>query len=337
MTDMKSILSVIAEGRTLTQEQASQAFEIMMSGNATHGQIGAFLMGLRVRGETVDEITGGVEVMRAKATPVNAPEGAIDTCGTGGDGSGSLNISTAATFVVAGAGVLIAKHGNKALSSITGSAEVLTSLGVKLDVEPARIEQCIRDAGVGFMMAPFHHSAMKHVGPVRVELGVRTIFNMMGPLSNPAGTKRQLIGVFSKAWLEPMAQVLKNLGSEKVWLVNGSDGLDEMTTTGPTHVVELNGSDIRSFEVTPQELGLPIAGAQDLKGGEADYNAERLSALLDGQKDAYRDIVLLNSAAALLVADKVQDLKTGIEVAAESIDTGAAKKALQKLVELSNA
>jgi len=337
MTDMKSILSVIADGGTLSQEQASQAFEIMMSGNATHGQIGAFLMGLRVRGETVEEITGGVEVMRAKATHVNAPEGAIDTCGTGGDGSGTLNISTAVTFVVAGAGVPIAKHGNKALSSKSGSADVLTSLGVKLDVAPDKISACIREAGVGFMMAPFHHSAMKHVGPVRVELGVRTIFNMMGPLSNPAGTKRQLIGVFSKAWLDPMAHVLKNLGSEKVWLVNGSDGLDEMTTTGPTHVVELDAGNIRSFEVTPQELGLAVADPKDLKGAEADYNAERLTALLDGQKDAYRDIVLLNSAAALVVADKAPDLKTGVERAAQAIDSGAAKTSLQKLVELSNA
>lgn len=337
MTDMKTILGLIAEGQSLTFDQSRAAFEIMMSGEATHGQIGAFLMGLRARGESVDEITGGVHVMRARATRVSAPENAIDTCGTGGDGSGSLNISTAATFVVAGAGVPIAKHGNKALSSITGSAEVLVSLGVKLDVEPSKIEQCIREAGVGFMMAPFHHSAMKHVGPVRVELGFRTIFNMMGPLSNPAGTKRQLIGVFSKAWLEPMAHVLKNLGSEKVWLVNGSDGLDEMTTTGPTHVVELNGSDIRSFEINPQDLGLSLAEAEDLKGGEADYNAQRLSALLDGEKDAYRDIVLLNSAAALVVADKVKDLKEGMDVAATAIDTGAGKAALQKLVELSNA
>ena len=337
MSDMKTILGLIAEGQTLTQEQAKQAFEIMMSGQATHGQIGAFLMGLRVRGETVEEITGGVEVMREKATTVTAPEGAIDTCGTGGDGSGSLNISTAATFVAAGAGVPIAKHGNKALSSKTGTADVLATLGVKLDIEPSKIEDCIRGAGVGFMMAPFHHSAMKHVGPVRVEMGVRTIFNMMGPLSNPAGTKRQLIGVFSKAWLEPMAKVLQSLGSEKVWLVNGSDGLDEITTTGPTHVVELSGTNIRSFEIEPQEFGLPLSAGEDLKGGDSKYNAERLMGLLDGQKDAYRDIVLLNSAAALVVADKVNDLKDGIEVAAQSIDTGAAKKALQKLVELSNA
>ena len=337
MTDMKSILGQIADGLTLSVDQSKQAFEIMMSGEASHGQIGAFLMGLRVRGETVEEIIGGVEVMRAKATPVKAPANAIDTCGTGGDGSGSLNISTAATFVAAGAGVPIAKHGNKALSSKTGTADVLATLGVKLDIPPSQIEACIAGAGVGFMMAPFHHSAMKHVGPVRVEMGVRTIFNMMGPLSNPAGTKRQLIGVFSQAWLEPMAKVLQRLGSEKVWLVNGGDGLDEITTTGPTHIVELNGKDIRSFDISPQDFGLSLANPADLKGGDSEYNAQRLKELLDGQKDAYRDIVLLNSAAALVVADKAPDLSAGLDLAADSIDTGAAKTALQKLVELSNA
>ena len=337
MGDIKPILAKVAEGATLSVEDSATAFEIMMSGEATAGQIGAFLMGLRLRGETVDEIIGGVQVMRAKAMAVTAPDNAIDTCGTGGDGAGTLNISTAVTFVVAGCGVPIAKHGNKALSSKSGSADVLSKLGVKLDIPPEQISRCIDEAGVGFMMAPFHHSAMKHVGPVRVEMGVRTIFNLMGPLSNPAGTKRQLIGVFSEHWLEPMAQVLDKLGSTKVWIVHGSDGLDEITTTGPTQVAELDNGTISTFEVSPTDVGLPLATLDDLKGGDADNNAKKLRALLDGEAGPYRDIVVLNSAAALIVAGKAGDLKDGVSQAEQALDSGAANKALQDLIALSNA
>ena len=337
MTDMKTLLNTIACGQSLSQDEARQGFEILMSGEATPGQIGAFLMGLRLRGETVEEITGGVEVMRAKALDVSAPDGAIDTCGTGGDGAGTLNISTAVTFVVAGCGVPIAKHGNKALSSKSGAADVLMALGVKLDISPDQIRRCIDEAGVGFMMAPFHHSAMKHVGPVRAELGTRTIFNLMGPLSNPAGAKRQLIGVYSKDWLEPMAKVLNALGSEKVWLVHGSDGLDEITTTGVTHAVELDRGSIRAFNINPEDLGLSLAQGEDLKGGDANYNAERLTALLEGEAGPYRDIVLLNSAAALVVADKASDLAQGLTLAQNAIDEAQAKAALEKLVQVSNA
>ncbi len=337
MSDMKAILTKVAAGQSLSIAESEHAFDLLMSGEATPGQIGGFLMGLRVRGETVDEIIGGVKVMRSKALPVSAPDNAIDTCGTGGDGASTLNISTAATFVVAGCGVPIAKHGNKALSSKSGSADVLQQLGVKLDIPPEKITQCISDAGVGFMMAPFHHSAMKHVGPVRVDMGVRTIFNLMGPLSNPAGAKRQLIGVFSKDWLLPMAEVLKNLGSEKVWLVHGADGLDEVTITGPTYAVELANGVMREFEITPEEIGLSRASLEDIRGGDSDYNAERLRALLNGQKDAYRDIVIMNSAAALVVAEKADTLQQGADMAADSIDNGGALASLNKLVNLSNA
>ena len=302
--DLRPLIAAAATGRPLTAAQAEEAFDIMMSGNATPAQIGGFLMALRVRGETVEEITGAVRAMRSKMTRIVAPEGAIDTCGTGGDASGTWNISTGAALVVAAAGVPVAKHGNRALSSKTGAADVLAALGVNIDADIALVERALGDAGICFMMAPRHHSAMRHVGPTRVELGTRTIFNLMGPLSNPAGTRRQLIGVFSEQWLEPLAHVLAELGTERAWLVHGSDGIDEITTTGPTHVAELSGGQVRRFDVTPEEAGLPRATAADLKGGDAEANAAAIRAMLGGQHGPYRDIVLLNAAAALLVAGK---------------------------------
>jgi len=337
--DFKSYLAKVADGKALTEDETMAAFRVMMAGEATPAQIGGFLMALRVRGETVEEITGGAQVMREMATAVAAPAGAIDTCGTGGDGSGTYNISTAAAFVVAGCGVPVAKHGNKALSSKSGSAEVLERLGVKLGIPPAQITRCIQGAGVGFMFAPAHHAAMKHVGPSRAELGTRTIFNLLGPLSNPAGTKFQLVGVFAEQWVEPLAHVLAKLGSERVWVVHGAGGLDELTTTGASRVAELSGGRVRTFEVTPEDAGLDRAKPDDLKGGAPEENAKALKALLDGEKGglkAYRDIVLLNSAAALVVAGKAADLKEGATLAAEAIDKGRARDALEKLVSLSN-
>jgi anthranilate phosphoribosyltransferase len=336
MTDFKALIAKVADAHPLTTDEATAAFEAMMTGALTPAQIGAFLMALRVRGETVEEIAAGAAIMRAKATHVKAPEGAIDTCGTGGDASGTYNISTAVSFVLAGCGVPIAKHGNKALSSRSGSSEVLEKLGVKLDIPPAHISRCIEESGIGFMFAAYHHAAMKHVGPVRVELGTRTIFNLMGPLSNPAGAKRQLMGVFAEKWVEPLAHVLKKLGSEHVWVVHGSDGLDEITTTGPTHVAELKDGKVRRFTVTPEEAGLPPADPEALKGGDPAENAGALTRLLDGTPGAYRDIVLINSAAGLIVAGKAQNLKEGVAMAAASIDEGRAKEALKRLVAVSN-
>lgn len=336
MTDFKSLIAKVADGHSLSRVDAEAAFDAMMSGDATSGQIGAFLMALRVRGETVDEITAGAKIMRAKAVHVPAPENAIDTCGTGGDASGTYNISTAASFAVAACGVPVAKHGNKALSSKSGSAEVLEKLGVKLDIGPEQIRRCIDEAGIGFMFAPAHHSAMKHVGPTRAELGTRTIFNLLGPLSNPAGAKFQVVGVFDDKWVEPLAHVLKNLGSTRVWVMHGSDGLDELTTTGPSRVAELKDGSISTFEVTPEEVGLPRASAADLKGGDPDENTAALRRLLDGESGAYRDIVALNAAASLVVAGKAPTLKDGVTMAGDAIASGAAKAALDKLVAVSN-
>ncbi len=337
MTDFKSLIAKVADGHALSGSEAEAAFDAMMSGEATPGQIGAFLMALRVRGETIDEITAGAKVMRAKAVQVSAPANAIDTCGTGGDASGTYNISTAASFAVAACGVPVAKHGNKALSSKSGSAEVLEKLGVKLDIGPDQIRQCIDEAGIGFMFAPAHHSAMKHVGPTRAELGTRTIFNLLGPLSNPAGAKFQVVGVFDYKWVEPLAHVLKNLGSTRVWVMHGSDGLDELTTTGPSHVAELKDGSVSTFEVTPEEVGLPRAYAADLKGGDPDENTAALRRLLEGETGPYRDIVALNAAASLVVAGKAPTLKDGVQMAGDAIASGAAKAALEKLVAVSNA
>lgn len=332
--DFKGLIAYVADGKPLSQAAAEKAFEIIMSGEATPSQMGAFLMALRVRGETVDEIAGAAKVMRAKALHIKAPAGAIDTCGTGGDARGTYNISTGAALVVAACGVPVAKHGNRALSSKSGSADVLAALGVNIDADMALVEKSLAEAGIGFLMAPRHHSAMRHVGPTRVELGTRTIFNLLGPLSNPAGTTRQLIGVFHRQWTRPMAEVLDQLGSTRAWVVHGSDGLDEITTTGATYVSELKDGKVSSFEVTPEDAGLPRADPDDLKGGDPAENAAAITALLSGAPGPYRDIVLINAAAALIVADKAPDLKAGVALAAKAIDSGAAKATLARLVAL---
>jgi anthranilate phosphoribosyltransferase len=298
--------------------------------------MGGLLMALRVRGETVEEITGAVSAMRAKMLKVKAPPDAIDVVGTGGDGSGSVNVSTCASFIVAGAGVPIAKHGNRALSSRSGSADVLSALGVKIDIPPDHVGRCVAEAGIGFMFAPAHHPAMKNVGPTRVELATRTIFNLLGPLSNPAGVRRQMVGVFSKQWVLPLAQVLKNLGSESIWVVHGSDGLDEITLTGPTFVAALEKGNIRSFEVTPEQAGLKCVAGQTLKGGDANANAVALQGVLDGMPSPYRDVALLNAAAALIVAGRARDLKEGVALGVQSIDSGAAASRLKQLIAVSN-
>ena len=333
---LKLILAKVAESNSLTTEEAERAFDIIMSGDALESQIGAFLMALRVRGETVDEITGAVRIMRAKATTIEAPDGAIDVVGTGGDASGSYNISTGSALVVAGCGVPVAKHGNKAVSSKSGAADVLTALGVNLDANMALIEQSIRDAGIGFLMAPRHHSAMRFVGPVRAAMGVRTIFNILGPMSNPAGVKRQFTGVFDKRWVEPMAEVLGNLGCEATWVVHGSDGLDELTTTGSSFVAELKDGKVTTFEVSPEDAGLQLASAVDIRGGDPDENADAIRAMVDGSEGPFRDIVLLNAAGSLIVAGKTNSLKDGVEIAAAAITEGKVRAALDKLIEITN-
>ena len=334
--EMRALLGRIASGEKLTVDEARAAFEIMMSGDATPAQVGGFLMGLRVRGETVDELTGGARALRERMVRVQAPDTAIDTCGTGGDASGTFNISTAAAIVVAACGVPVAKHGNRALSSRAGSADILTALGVNIDTEVALVERSIRGAGIGFMMAPRHHGAMRHVAGARVELGTRTIFNLLGPLANPAGARRQLMGVFAPEWVEPVAHVLAQLGAERAWVVHGADGLDELSTTGPSHVAELRAGAVRTFEVTPEQAGLPRARPEDLKGADATTNADALRALLDGVRGPYRDIVVLNSAAALIVAGVAEDLGAGAARAIEAIDSGAAKAVLGELVAITN-
>jgi len=334
--DFKALIAKVATGASLTREEAANAFDRMMSGEATPSQMGGLLMALRVRGETVDEITGAVTTMRAKMLGVQAPPDAIDVVGTGGDASGSYNISTCAAFIVAGAGVPVAKHGNRALSSRSGAADVLGALGVKIDLNPEQVGRCIRDAGIGFMFAPSHHPAMKNVGPTRVELGTRTIFNLLGPLSNPAGVKRQMVGTFSKHWIEPMAQVLGNLGSQSVWVVHGSDGLDEITTAGTTSVAALENGKVRTFEIAPEDAGLPRAKPEMLRGGDANDNAKALLDVLKGKPSAFRDVATLNAAAALIVAGKAKDLKEGALLAARSIDSGEAEGRLDRLIAVSN-
>ncbi len=337
MTTFKDFIAKVADGHELTFEEAHEAFDIILSGSATPSQLGGFLMALRVRGESIAEVTAAVNTMRDKMIPVVAPEGAIDIVGTGGDNSGSYNISTCTAIVTAACGVPVAKHGNRSLSSKSGAAEALSELGVNIDASPETISTCIHKAGIGFMFAPLHHSAMKHVGPTRMELGTRTIFNLLGPLSNPARVKRQMAGVFARKWVEPLAHALKELGSVKAWVVHGSDGMDEITTTGSTFVCELTDGNFRTFEISPQDVGLPVSRAEDLKGGQPSENAKALRDVLAGAKNAYRDVVLFNSAAALLVSDKVLSLKDGVEMAAEALDSGAAADTLEKLVALSNA
>jgi anthranilate phosphoribosyltransferase len=337
MPDLKHYVSRVAGGAPLPRAEAEAAFEIIMSGEATPAQIGAFLMALRVRGETVDEITGAVTVLRGKMTRVEAPAGAIDIVGTGGDASGTFNISTASALVLAGAGVPVAKHGNRALTSRSGAADVLAALGVNIELGPEAISRCITEAGVGFMFAPMFHSSFRHVGPARAELGTRTVFNLLGPLCNPALVASQVIGVFDGAWAEPLAHVLRNLGAESIWIVHGSDGLDELTTTGPTQVTQLKDGEITSFEVTPEDAGLARAAPEALKGGDAETNAAAIRRLLAGEAGAFRDIVLLNAGAGLIVAGKAGELKEAVMLAAKSIDSGAALTALERLVAASNA
>ena len=335
--DFKTLLAKVAGNTALTREESAHAFDRMMSGEATPSQMGALLMALRVRGETVDEITGAVTAMRAKMLKVDAPPNAIDIVGTGGDAKGSFNISTCASFIVAGAGVPIAKHGNRALSSKSGAADVLGALGVKIELTPEQVRDCINEAGIGFMFAPAHHPAMKNVGPTRVELGTRTIFNLLGPLSNPAGVKRQMVGTFSKQWVEPMAQVLKNLGSESVWVAHGSDGLDEISISGPTSIAALENGTVRTFEIKPEDIGIKALPHDAVRGGDADTNAVTMRSVLKGDKSAFRDVSILNAAAALIVAGKAKDLAEGAKIAAQSLDSGAAASRLEKLVAVSNA
>jgi len=337
MESFKPLIAKVAAGAELSRGEAFDAFEAMLSGDVTPAQVGGLLMGLRVRGEAVEEITGAVAAMRSRMLKVKAPDGAIDIVGTGGDGSGSYNVSTLASIIVAACGVPVAKHGNRAASSKSGASDVLAALGVKIGLPPEGVERCIAEAGVGFMMATTHHAAMRHVGAARVELGTRTIFNLLGPLANPAGVKRQVIGVFSAAWLEPMAQVLRNHGSERVWLCHGGDGLDEITTTAPTEIVELREGEIHGFSVAPEDVGLRRASLAELKGGDPAHNAKALREVLAGAKTAYRDVALLNAAAGLVVAGAARDLREGVAVGAAALDSGAASATLAKLVEASNA
>ena len=336
MSELKPIIAKAADGKPLSRDEARTAFNVMMSGDATPSQIAGLLMALRVRGETVDEITGAVEIMREKMTRVVAPVDAIDIVGTGGDASGSYNISTCAAIVAAGAGLKVAKHGNRALSSRSGAADVLMAVGVKIDLPPEKISQCINEAGVGFMFAPAHHSSMKYVGPTRVELGTRTIFNLLGPLSNPAGVKKQITGVFSNAWVEPLAHVLKNLGSEACWICHGEGGLDEIVPSGTTWISELRNGKISSFEVTPETVGLERSKLEDLKGGDAAQNASALRDVLQGKKSAFRDAVVMTTGAALLMDNKTNDYSEGVRLAEKAIDNGAALAALEKLIKVSN-
>lgn len=335
MAELKPFIAKVANREPLTREEARAAFDILMSGEATPSQIGGFLMALRVRGETVPEIVGAVETMRDKMLRVEAPGDVVDIVGTGGDGTGTYNISTLAALIVAGAGVKVAKHGNRALSSKSGAADALSALGVNLEIGPDIIARCIADAGIGFMFAQLHHSAMRHVGPSRVELGTRTIFNLLGPLSNPAGAKRQLLGVFSPAWCQPLAEVLRDLGSETVWVVHGQ-GMDEIATTGTTEVTALEDGKIRSFQLSPADFGVETATLADLKGGDGKANAEALRAVLSGARNAYRDIALANAAASLVVAGRAETIAQGMKRATESLESGNAAAALDRLVAVSN-
>ena len=336
MKDFKTYLAAIAAGEPLAEEEARAAFSLILIDEATPAQLGAFLMGLRLRGETVDEIVGATRAMRAAMIPVEAPPGAIDIVGTGGDGAGTWNISTLAAIIAAAAGATVAKHGGKASSSRSGASDVLGELGVRVGMSPAAASACLREAGICFMAGPTHHPALRHAGPVRAELGVRTIFNLLGPLSNPARVERQAIGVYSRDWLEPLANALRDLGSKRVWLLHGADGLDEATTTAATHVVALEDGAIRAFDISPEDAGLPRATAQDLVGGDPAHNARALRAVLEGAKNPYRDIAVLNAAIALVVAERAGDLRDGAQLAAQALDSGAALDKLDALIRHSN-
>ncbi len=336
MDAFKPFIAKVAAGASLSREEARAAFDTLLSGEVTPAQGGGFLMALRVRGESIDEITGAVEALRARMLHVDAPADAIDIVGTGGDNSGSYNVSTLAAILTAAAGVPVAKHGSRAASSKSGAADVLVALGVHLSNDPANIARAIREAGVGFMFAPNHHASMRHIAPVRVELGTRTLFNIIGPLSNPAGVRRQVLGVYSSSLLAPLAEVLRALGSERVWLVHGHDGLDELSTAAPSDVVALENGEIRSFTLTAEEAGLAPARAEDLRGGDPAHNAQALRDVLDGAKTPYRDIAVLNAAAALVVAGKAADIAAGARLAESVIDSGKARATLEKLAAITN-
>ena len=331
--DFRGLLAKVGNGETLTLSEAERAFDIMTSGNATPAQMGAFLMGLKVRGETAEELAGGAKVLRDKVQRVQAPEGAIDIVGTGGDHHGTYNVSSCSALVVAGAGVPVAKHGNRAFTSKSGAADVLNALGINLDLPIETLEKSLMVAGVCFLMAPRHHSAMRNVAGPRVELAPsRTIFNLLGPMSNPALVKRQLVGVFDRRWLRPVAEALGQLGLERALVVHGQDGMDEITTTTATWAASLENGKVTEIEIAPEEAGLPRASLAALKGGDPMHNADAIRGVLAGQRNAFRDIVVLNSAAALMVAGKAQDLKQGAEMATAAIDSGKARKALETLV-----
>lgn len=336
LSRLKPFIAKVADSRPLSEQEASDAFEIIMTGEATPAQMGAFLLGLRCRGETVEEITGAARIMRAKALTLAAPDDAMDCCGTGGDAAGTFNISTAVSFVLAAHGIPIAKHGNRALSSKTGAADVLTALGVNIDADFRLVEQSLTEAGLCFLFAIRHHGAMRHVGPTRVELGTRTIFNLLGPLSNPAKARYQLMGVFDERWVEPLAKVLGNLGTRRAWVVHGRDGLDEITTTTETAVAELAEGKVRTFTIAPEQADLPRARPEDLKGGEPEDNARAIKDVLGGTQGPYRDVVLMNAAAALIVAGKAETLVEGVALAAAAIDDGRAMTVLDRIIEITN-
>ena len=330
--DFRGLLAKVGNGMTLGIDEAERAFDIMTSGNATPAQMGAFLMGLKVRGETADELAGGAKVLRAKVTRVRAPAGAIDIVGTGGDHHGTYNVSSCSALVVAGSGVPVAKHGNRAFTSKSGAADVLAALGINLDLPVETLEKALTEANVCFLMAPRHHGAMRNVAGPRVELAPsRTIFNLLGPMSNPALVSRQLVGVFDRRWLKPVAQALGQLGLERVLVVHGQDGMDELTTTTKSWAASLENGKVSEIEIAPEDAGIGRATIANLKGGDAAYNADAIRQVLAGRRDAFRDIVVLNSAAALMVAGKAANLKDGAALAAESIDSGKARKALELL------
>ena len=331
--NIQEAIAKVIEGEDLSRGEMADAMNQIMSGEATDAQIGAFLIALRVKGERVDEIAGAASVMREKATPIVTKHDVIvDTCGTGGDHSGTFNISTTAAFVAAGAGLCVAKHGNRAATSQSGSADVLGALGVNIEASPETVSRCLDDVGIGFLFAISLHGAMKYaIGPRR-EIGARTIFNALGPLSNPAGATRQVVGVYSAALTETLAGVLATLGAERAFVVHGSDGLDEMTLTGPTRVSELRNGSVSTYRVSPGDFGLAQATAGALKGGDADYNAEITRSILNGEEGPRRDIVLLNAAAAIVAGDKARDFNEGVQVAAEVIDSGKALEKLEGLV-----
>ena len=337
MSDLKIFMNQLADGATLSRQQAREAFGIIMSGSATPAQTGAFLMALRLRGETVDELIAAVEVLREKMLHIKAPAMAIDTCGTGGDAKGTLNISTAAAIVAASAGAIVAKHGNRAVSSKSGSADVLQELGIDLDAELPLVERALREAHITFLMAPRHHAAMRHVASARGELGIRTIFNLVGPLANPAGVTRQILGVFSPHWVEPLAEVLLALGTKKAWVVHGAGGLDELSLAGVNKVAEIARGKITCFEIRPEDAGLPKTPNGALRGGTPKTNARKLRALLEGKFGPYRDVVLMNAGAALMIAGKAGDLKGGVKLAASAIDRGRARATLNKWLAITQA